>query len=55
MTALKSILYLLVVQNFGFYISLVFYRSVSIFHIGVLAYLAYILWPLGSLGVLWCF
>ena len=55
MTALKSLLYLLVVQNFGFYIPLAFCRSGPRLNAGVLAYLAFILWPLGIFGVLWCF
>lgn len=55
MTALKSLLYLLVVQNFGFYVPLAFCRSGPRLNAGLLAYLAFILWPLGIFGVLWCF
>ena len=55
MTALKSLLYLLVVQNFGFYIPLAFCRRGPGFQPGGLAYLSFLLWPLGALGVLWCF
>ncbi len=55
MTALKSLLYLLVVQNFGFYVPLAFCRSGPRMETGALSYLALILWPLGSAGVLWCF
>ncbi len=55
MTALKSFLYLLVVQNFGFYVPLAFCRSGPRAEMGALSYLALILWPLGSIGVLWCF
>ena len=55
MTALKSLLYLLLVQNFGFYIPLAYSRSGPAIHFGPLAYLAFLLWALGTLGVLWCF
>ena len=55
LTALKSVLYLLVVQNFGFYIPRAFCRSGPKVHAGALAYLAFFLWSLGILGVLWCF
>ncbi len=55
LTALKSLLYLLVVQNFGFYIPLAFCRSGARVDMGALAYLAFILWTIGTLGVLWCF
>jgi protein-S-isoprenylcysteine O-methyltransferase Ste14 len=55
LTALKSFLYLLLVQNFGFYIPLAFFRSGRAIDIGILAYLAFVLWPLGIAGVLWCF
>ena len=55
MTALKSFLYLLIVQNFGFYVPLAFCRSGPSVYTGALAYLAFSLWPLGIVGVLWCF
>lgn len=55
MTALKSLLYLLVVQNFGFYIPLALCRSGSKASTSALAYLAFLLWSLGILGVLLCF
>jgi protein-S-isoprenylcysteine O-methyltransferase Ste14 len=43
------------VQNFGFYIPLAFCRGGARVNTGALAYLAFIMWPLGILGVLWCF
>ena len=55
MTVLKSLLYLLLVQNFGFYVPLAFCRSGPQMHTRALAYLALLMWPLGILGVLWCF
>ena len=55
MTALKSLLYLLVVQNFGFYIPLALCRSGPKAPTSALANLAFLLWSLGILGVLWCF
>ncbi len=55
MAALKSLIYLIVVQNFGFYIPLAYCRSGPRVEMGALAYLAFVLWPLGILGVLWCF
>jgi protein-S-isoprenylcysteine O-methyltransferase Ste14 len=55
LTALKSVLYLLVVQNFGFYIPLTLSRIGPKAPTGALAYLAFLLWLLGILGVLWCF
>jgi protein-S-isoprenylcysteine O-methyltransferase Ste14 len=55
LTALKSLLYLIIVQNFGFYIPLAFCRSGPKSPTSALAYLAFLLWPLGILGVLWCF
>lgn len=55
MTTLKSLLYLFLSQNFGFYIPLAFFRIGPKLETGILAYLAFILWPVGSLTVLWCF
>ncbi len=55
MTALKSFLYLLVVQNFGFYVPLAFCTHGPRVATGAFSYLAWILWPMGSAGVLWCF
>jgi protein-S-isoprenylcysteine O-methyltransferase Ste14 len=55
MTALKSLLYLLVVQNFGFYVPLALCRSGPKAPTGTLAYFAFLMWSLGILGVLWCF
>jgi protein-S-isoprenylcysteine O-methyltransferase Ste14 len=55
LTILKSFLYLLVVQNFGFYIPLTLSRNGPKAATGALAYLAFLLWTLGILGVLWCF
>jgi protein-S-isoprenylcysteine O-methyltransferase Ste14 len=55
MTALKSLLYFLVVQNFGFYIPLAFLRTGARIHPGLLAYLALPLWAAGLMIVLWCF
>jgi hypothetical protein len=52
MTALKSLLYLLAVQNFGFYVPLALCRSGTIIRLGGLTYLAFVLWPLGVLGVI---
>ena len=55
MTAFKSFLYLLVVQNFGFYVPLALCQRGPRIHTGALAYLALPLWLSGILGVLWCF
>src|SRR5512140_1440940 len=55
MTALKSLLYFLVVQNFGFYIPLAFFQTGARIHSGLLAYLALSLWAAGLMIVLWCF
>jgi protein-S-isoprenylcysteine O-methyltransferase Ste14 len=55
MNALKSLLYLLIVQNFGFYIPLTFYRNGPLLETGIFAYLALLLWPVGTLSILWCF
>jgi protein-S-isoprenylcysteine O-methyltransferase Ste14 len=55
LTALKSLLYLLVVQNFGFYVPLALCQTGPRAHTGMLAYLAVLLWLFGILGVLWCF
>lgn len=55
MTALKSFLYLLVVQNFGFWIPLALCRGGARADTGILAYLALPLWSIGAAGVLWCF
>ncbi len=54
MTALKFFLYLLVVQNFGFCVPLAFARSGERIQTGIASYLAFALWTLGILGVLWC-
>jgi protein-S-isoprenylcysteine O-methyltransferase Ste14 len=55
LTALKSLLYLLIIQNFGFYFPLAFFRIGPRMDTGLLAYLAFLLWPVGTLTVLWCF
>jgi protein-S-isoprenylcysteine O-methyltransferase Ste14 len=55
LTALKSLLYLLVVQNFGFYIPLALCQKGPRIHTGTLAYAALPLWLFGVVGVLWCF
>lgn len=55
MTTLKSLLYLLLAQNFGFYVPLTFFLKGPRIETGILAYLAFLLWPVGALAVLWCF
>lgn len=55
MAALKSLLYFLLEQNFGFYIPLAFFRAGPRIETGALAYLAILLWPAGALALLWCF
>lgn len=55
LTALKSLLYLILVQNFGFYIPLTFFGIGPHIETGILAYLALLLWPVGILAILWCF
>ena len=44
MTALKSFIYLLIVQNFGFYSPLALYRSGLRLHTEALAYAVPLLW-----------
>jgi protein-S-isoprenylcysteine O-methyltransferase Ste14 len=55
LTALKSLLYFLLVQNFGFYVPLAFFRIGPQIETGALAYLALLLWPVGTLTILWGF
>ncbi len=55
MNALKSLLYLLLVQNFGFYVPLAFFCLGPRFETGIFAYLAFLLWPIGALTIVWCF
>lgn len=56
MTALKSLLFLLIAPGLvGFYIPLAFLRTGPQAETGFLAYLAFLLWPLGALALLWCF
>lgn len=55
MTALKSLLFFLLVQNFGFYIPLAFCRIGPRIETDIFAYLALLLWPVGTLAILYCF
>ena len=56
MTALKSLIFLILAPGvLGFYIPLAFLRAGPHIDTGWLGYLAYPLWILGSLGLLWCF
>jgi len=55
MTALKSLIYLLLVQNFGFYLPLTLCRIGPRIGTGFFAYLALLLWPVGTLAILYCF
>ncbi len=42
-------------QNFGFYVPLAFFRFGSRIETGIFAYLAFLLWPVGTPITLWCF
>jgi protein-S-isoprenylcysteine O-methyltransferase Ste14 len=55
MTALKSLLYFLLVKNFWFFIPLTFCRAGPRIDTGIFAYLALLLWPAGTLAILYCF
>jgi protein-S-isoprenylcysteine O-methyltransferase Ste14 len=55
MNALKSLLYLILIQNFGFYIPLAFYRNGPQVETGLFAYFSLLLWPVGALAILLCF
>jgi protein-S-isoprenylcysteine O-methyltransferase Ste14 len=55
LNALKSLIYFLLIQNFGFYIPLTLFRTGPRIETGSLAYLAFALWSVGTVAVLWCF
>jgi protein-S-isoprenylcysteine O-methyltransferase Ste14 len=56
MTALKSLIFLLVVPGLvGFYVPLTFFRTGPQVETALFAYLAFLLWPSGTLALLWCF
>jgi protein-S-isoprenylcysteine O-methyltransferase Ste14 len=56
MTALKSLIFLLAAPGLvGFYIPLAFFRTGARVETGVISCLAFLLWPAGTLALLWCF